>query len=102
LKHVDKNSIPTMMLAIMFAIILIFSLKGMTNFWNHANPDRTGIVQQAIQKAAVQCYALEGSYPPDIQYMVDYYGLQFNDLQYACRYEIFASNIMPEIEVYER
>ena len=53
----------------------------------------------AIQRASVQCYAIEGRYPSSIDYLVENYGLQIDDKKYAVFYEGFASNIMPDITV---
>ncbi|MGI6124142.1 MAG: hypothetical protein ACOYIG_08135 [Acetivibrionales bacterium] len=66
---------------------------------NDAEPDR---IKQAIERACIQCYALEGSYPPDLEYLKENYGLIINDDKYFYYYEIFASNVMPYVEVYER
>ncbi len=102
IKRIDINNGPIWVLFVCIILITVFSLRSLTLFWSAADPDRTEMVREAIQKTAVICYALEGSYPPDIDYMVKYYGLVFDEDQYAYRYEVFASNIMPEIEVHER
>ncbi len=53
----------------------------------------------AIQRASVQCYAIEGRYPASIDYLVENYGLQIDSKKYVVFYEGFASNIMPDITV---
>lgn len=58
------------------------------------------ILSDAIKRSAVQCYAIEGFYPPNIEYLEDNYGLVVNHDNYVVSYNIFASNIMPEIEIY--
>ena len=35
-------------------------------------------IRAAVQRSALQCYAVEGAYPPDLQYLEDNYGLQVN------------------------
>lgn len=56
-------------------------------------------LENAIYKSSVQCYAIEGRYPPSIEYLVKGYGLQIDNKKYSVFYEGFASNIMPEITV---
>lgn len=56
-------------------------------------------VQQAISRAAVQCYALEGAYPPDLQYLRDNYNLIIDDSRYYCEIETFGSNVRPNVIV---
>lgn len=58
--------------------------------------------EESIKRAAVQCYATEGSYPPDIQYLVEHYGLIINEKDYFYHYEVIASNIIPNIKVIRR
>ena len=58
------------------------------------------ILQDAIIKSAVQCYAIEGFYPPDIKYLENNYGLLVDHDKYFISYNVFASNIIPEVEVF--
>lgn len=59
-------------------------------------------LKDAIQKATVQCYALEGFYPPNIKYLEENYGIIVDSEKYIISYIVFASNIMPEIEIFQR
>lgn len=56
-------------------------------------------LQKAVQRAIVQCYALEGQYPPAISYLEENYGLQIDKEKYLIDYNNFASNIMPQATV---
>ncbi|MBN7773392.1 hypothetical protein [Clostridium aminobutyricum] len=56
-------------------------------------------LENAIKRASVQCYAIEGRYPSSVEYLVKNYGLQIDEKKYAVFYEGFASNIMPDITV---
>ena len=59
-------------------------------------------LEDALRRTAVTCYASEGYYPPSVEYMVQRYGLQYDETAYLVHYEVFASNLMPEITVVER
>lgn len=59
-------------------------------------------LEQALRRTAVCCYALEGIYPPDVDYMRSHYGLQYDRETYIVHYTLFASNLMPDITVLER
>ena len=56
-------------------------------------------IKDAVRRTALQCYAVEGIYPPTLEYMQDNYGLEVNTRDYYIRYDIFASNVAPEITV---
>lgn len=59
-------------------------------------------LEEVLRRTAVACYAAEGFYPPSVSYMQEHYGLQFDEGSYAVHYEVFASNLMPDITVLEK
>ena len=60
------------------------------------------LAEQALRRAAVSCYALEGAYPASYDDLKQRSGLAIDEERYMVFYEIFASNIMPQITVVER
>jgi len=59
-------------------------------------------VKTAVEQSALQCYAVEGAYPPNVQYLQDNYGLMINHDKYYVTYEAFSTNLPPTIKVTER
>lgn len=59
-------------------------------------------LEDALRRTAVSCYALEGFYPPSVDYMMKHYNLQYNEDVYTIRYVVIASNLMPDITVLEK
>ena len=59
-------------------------------------------IREAVRKTALQCYVVEGVYPPDLQYLEDNYGLQVNREDYYVSYNAFASNLPPAVKVVSR
>lgn len=59
-------------------------------------------LEQALHRTAVACYAVEGIYPPNVEYMQDKYGLQYDESRFTVHYDLFASNFMPDITVMEK
>ena len=64
--------------------------------------DAAAAIREAVQRGALQCYAVEGVYPPDLKYLEENYGLQVNTRDYYVTYEAFASNLAPSIRVTPR
>ena len=56
-------------------------------------------LEEAITRSCVACYAAEGSYPPSLEHLQKYYGLQINTELFTVKYTVYASNQMPEITV---
>lgn len=52
-----------------------------------------------MARASVQCYAIEGRYPPSVEYLEENYAVQINRKKYNVFYDGFASNVMPEITI---
>ena len=58
-------------------------------------------LEDVLRRTAVACYAAEGVYPPDLEYMIEHYGIRFDEKQYRVDYQVIASNLMPDITVLE-
>lgn len=59
-------------------------------------------LKAAVERCALQCYVVEGVYPASLSYLEEHYGLQVNKEDYYVVYDIFASNIPPEVKVLNR
>ena len=62
---------------------------------------QTQFVYDAVHNAALTCYAVEGAYPDDLDYLRSNYGLAYDESRYMVTYDAFASNLVPEIYVVE-
>lgn len=87
---------------LLMVIIALMVFGSMDNSLRGASEESLQQKEEAIRRAAVQAYALEGSYPPDLDYLETHYGLILNREAYFYHYEIIGSNIMPQIGVYHR
>lgn len=56
-------------------------------------------IRQTVEREALQCYVVEGVYPPDLDYLEENYGLQINRDDFYITYDIFASNMPPTVIV---
>lgn len=59
-------------------------------------------LKAAISQSALQCYVVEGFYPPTLEHLEENYGLQVNREDFYVRYEAFASNLPPDVAVAPR
>lgn len=73
------------------AVVMIFNYVN-----NGTGQDQIDAAQQAARNAAIQCYALEGAYPANIDYLYEHYGLKENK-NIIIYYDYVASNLMPDI-----
>lgn len=84
--------------AVVVVVWFLISLSGVKQ--GSAAQGRTQL-ETALRRAAVACYAAEGSYPPSLDYLTEHYGVQIGK-DYVVFYEVFASNLMPDITVLEK
>ena len=59
-------------------------------------------LEEALVKGAVTCYASEGIYPPTLEHLTENYNVRIDDDRFYVHYDVFASNIMPDITVVEK
>lgn len=64
--------------------------------------DQRTALRQALNHAITDCYALEGMYPPDLDYMKDHYGLTYDEDLFFVDYKPVASNIRPDFFIITR
>ena len=86
-------------LAVLILLILLAFSKGVATIQRAQQAEDLQILEEALRRTAVACYAAEGIYPPDVAYMQQHYGLQYDTDRYTVRYVRFASNLMPDITV---
>jgi len=91
--------LPYFAFVIVFFLVLGFVLTGLKEARDASDAEGFRIVESSIQRAIINCYASEGKYPPDFDYLKDYYGISIDEEKYFVDYIIFADNIMPEITV---
>ncbi len=83
-------------------LVLGFMMPSLTGMNKEVSLEEREQLENAIRRAAVACYAAEGFYPPDIEYIGEHYGVRIHDDRFIISYEVFAENIMPGIRVMEK
>jgi len=89
-----------LLLPAVLAVVLLFS-TALSNLREGRNSEGRQHLEEAVRRSAVACYAAEGIYPPNLEYLEKHYGIQVDRERYTVIYEVFASNLMPDITVLE-
>ncbi len=98
LKGILKTILP---LVIAVAVLLIVTTAA-GNLSKGSRTEEKEHLEDALRRAAVSCYACEGFFPPDLDYIKANYSVQVDEEHFKVFYEIFAENIMPDINVVVR
>ena len=64
--------------------------------------EQTAILEKAVTRTITECYALEGSYPPDIAYLTEHYGLTYDTDLYLIDYQYIGANLRPDVTIIKR
>lgn len=95
-----KRALPFWALPIaILALTLALLIPGFYSVAGRTDGRQTQVLEDALRRASIQCYAIEGRYPPSVQYLEDHYGVLVDHERYAVFYDGFASNLMPDITV---
>lgn len=87
--------------AILAALILVLVLL-MPVFSRDIREGSAASIRETVLRAAAQCYAVEGAYPPSLSYLEENYHLVINHRDFIVSYEAFASNLPPDVRVLVR
>lgn len=88
--------------SIVWILILLCFLLALTRLDAGRQAEGAAQLEKAVRRCAVSCYAQEGFYPPDLDYLKSHYALQYDESRYTVHYEAVASNLMPDITVVEK
>ena len=92
-----------MYVSLILVIALIFiCLSNIDGFWEGKQEKSTKSIEEAVKKMALECYALEGSFPPSVEYLKENYGLIVNNYAYFYHYQANGSNMPPDIRVMKK
>ena len=97
----DRSKKKTGLLLLVIVLLLLALLVWLR--FGHSGRDVSeegaAAIRETVRRSALQCYVVEGVYPPDLAYLQENYGLQVNTDHYYVVYEAFASNVPPNISV---
>ena len=88
-------------LALALAVaIFVMGYRFFDNYYSKDNDEESiAAIKASVERAALQCYVVEGAYPVDLKYLEDNYGLMINTEKYYVVYDAYAENQLPDIRV---
>jgi len=86
----------------LFLIVVIAVVIGVQNVSGSSKSESLRTMEEAVRRSMVQCYAIEGRYPPSIDYLREHYGLSIDTEKYVYHYQMMGANLLPQIRVFHR
>lgn len=87
---------------VFFAAIIGIFLSSVTMLSNRTRDQELETLTNALNQNITRCYALEGSYPPSVSYLVEKYGLLYDEERFYIDYHVVGSNIMPDVSIIDK
>lgn len=82
-----------------FILLFILFMRGVSSVSDTTYEKQEESLHTAIERSVVQCYAVEGTYPPSLTYLEDHYGLTYDHDLFFIDYQAYGSNIFPDITI---
>ena len=91
---------PSALVGLLVLVVLLAVFGASASEMNGSSEERARqIAEDAVRRAAVTCYAVEGCYPATYEYLCENYPVGVDPEKFLVYYDVFASNIMPSISV---
>ena len=82
------------------AVVVVWLIIGTLGVSTSVSQRQLAQLNRTVRRYAVQCYALEGRYPENLEYLETQYGLTLDKSLYVYHYRYLGANIFPEIGVF--
>jgi len=105
-KSIYRKSIWDFLKSVIVPLIFTLAVMGMIVYGLRQTEESNKseglrILEDSIRRAVVISYAVEGRYPESVAHLEEKYGIHIDRSKYTVHYDIFASNLMPNIVVFE-
>ena len=82
-------------------IILFIVLVGLQQAEVSSRAEGMRLLEEAITRAAVHSYAVNGYFPESLSYITETFGIYIDRTRFLVHYEVFATNLLPDIRVFD-
>ena len=84
---------------IIFVLILVMFFIAVDETGKTTLRKQQESLENAISRDIVQCYAIEGRYPPSLEYLEKHYGLIYDKKIFFIDYQPIGSNLYPDVSI---
>jgi len=84
---------------IVFVLLVGLLLSFLLTATRRNEANEREMMSDALRRAIVTCYSVEGKYPPSLDYIYENYGVRIDESRYVVFYDVIAANVMPSVDV---
>ena len=98
----QKKISPGRRLISLLLLLFLLFLRGIGSVNESTLSKQQESLETALERSISQCYAVEGCYPPSLEYLEQHYGLLYDEKNFLIDYEYYGSNLLPEVTILRR
>ena len=87
---------------LVFAVFMFIFMMGVAIMGTGNGDRQEQALNSAMERDIMHCYALEGFYPPSLEYMEEHYGLTYDKSAYIVDYQPVGNNIYPNYTIIKK
>ena len=81
------------------AVILLLGVILFTRMDLDMNRQAVESLQNSVTEACVQCYAIEGTYPTNVHYLEQNYGVRYDGSKYVVTLDADSTHELPAVQI---
>lgn len=84
---------------VVFLVILAVFWSSISSFSQDTMRRQEENLENALQRSITYCYAAEGAYPEDLDYLKEHYGVTWDEDSFFVDYQVRGANIYPDVTI---
>lgn len=97
-----KRPVAGILSLLLLIVVLVLFVAGLNSIQSSNEAEQAKLLEKSVTRSITACYALEGAYPPDIDYLAEHYGLVYDEEQYFIDYQYIGANLRPDVTIIKR
>ncbi len=85
-----------------FVLIFCSFIYGISGISDKTSSEEAKNLELAISRGIAHCYASEGRYPEDLDYLKEHYGISYDSDEYFVDYQVLGQNIFPDVTIIKK
>ena len=94
-----RKAIRAVAVLVAAVVILLIGVILFTRLDLDMNRQAVESLRNTVTEACVQCYAIEGAYPADVNYLEEHYGVRYDAAKYTVSLDAGSKNDLPAVEI---
>ncbi len=84
---------------ISFIVLFVCFIYGTNSVSSTTAQKQLESLESAVHRSIIQCYCVEGMYPPNLDYLKEHYGLVYDETSYLVDYQPTGANLPPDVTI---